>query len=255
MIIVMDVGNTNMVLGAYEGKTLLNYWRLSTNRDRSSDEYGVLFESLFRCEKLDMLKTEAVVIASVVPPVMYSLEHAVRKYFRVEPMIIGTGVNTGINIKYENPRELGADRIVNAVAGFEIYGGPLIVVDIGTATKFGAISSKGDFLGGVICPGIKISAEALFQMTAKLPRVEIIKPKTVIGRTTVANMQSGLVFGHVGQIDYIVRRMKNEMGEDNVKVVATGGLARLISEESETIDEYNGLLSLEGLRIIYEKNR
>lgn len=255
MILVVDVGNTNIVLGVYEGKKLLYHWRMGTDKDKTSDEFGMFMVSLFKHEKLDPVKVEAVIVASVVPPIMYSLEHAIRKYFKVDPIIVGPGIKTGINIKYENPREVGADRIVNAVAGYEIYGGPLIIVDFGTATTFCTINSKGEYLGGVICPGIKISADALFQRAAKLPRIELIKPESVIGRNTVTSMQSGIVYGYVGKVDYIVNRIKKEMKEDNIKVVATGGLARLIASESETIDEINGLLTLEGLRIIYERNR
>lgn len=255
MILVMDVGNTNIVLGVYEGKNLLIHWRMGTDKEKTSDEFGMFLVSLFNHEKLDIGRVEAVILASVVPPIMYSLEHAIRKYFKQEPIIVGPGVKTGINIKYENPREVGADRIVNAVAAYEIYGGPVIIVDFGTATTFCAITSKCEYLGGVICPGIKISAEALFQKAAKLPRIELAKPDTVIGRNTVASMQSGIVYGYVGKVDYIVKRMKKEMKEDNIKVVATGGLARLIASESETIDEINGLLTLEGLRIIYERNK
>ncbi|MFZ5988116.1 MAG: type III pantothenate kinase [Bacillota bacterium] len=255
MILVMDVGNTNIVLGVYEGKKLLVHWRMGTDREKTSDEFGMFIVSLFNHEKVDIGSVEAVIIASVVPPIMYSLEHAIRKYFKMEPIIVGPGVKTGINIKYENPREVGADRIVNAVAAYEIYGGPLIIVDFGTATTFCAVTSKCEYLGGVICPGIKISAEALFQKAAKLPRIELAKPDSVIGRNTVASMQSGIVYGYVGKVDYIVRRMKKEMKEDNIKVIATGGLARMIASESETIDEINGLLTLEGLRIIYDKNK
>jgi type III pantothenate kinase len=228
---------------------------MGTQWEKTSDELGMFLISLFNHEKLDIKEIEAVVIASVVPPIMYSLGHAIKKYFKLEPIVIGPGVKTGINIKYENPREVGADRIVNAVAAFEIYKSPLIIVDFGTATTFCAISSKGEYLGGVICPGIKISAEALFQKAAKLPRIELAKPDTVIGRNTVVSMQSGIVYGYVGQVDYIVKRMKKEMKEDNIKVIATGGIARLIASESETIDEINGLLTLEGLRIIYERNK
>lgn len=255
MILVMDIGNTNIVLGVYEGIKLLYHWRMSTDRDKTSDEFGMFIMSLFKNENLNVQDVEAVIIASVVPPIMYSLEHAVRKYFKVEPMVVGPGIKTGINIKYENPREVGADRIINAVAACEIYGGPLIIVDFGTATTFCAISSRGEYLGGVICPGIKISAEALFQRAAKLPRIDLVKPETTIGRNTVASMQSGIVYGYVGQVDYIVKRMKMEMNEDGIKVIATGGLARLIASESETIDEINGMLTLEGLRIIYNRNR
>ncbi len=255
MIVVIDVGNSNTVLGVYDGKKLLAHWRMGTNKDKTADEFGAFFISMFNSEKLDMSKVEAVVAASVVPTIMYSLEHAIRKYFKVEPMTVGPGIKTGINIKYENPREVGADRIVNTVAALEQYGGPVIIVDFGTATTFSAVSSKGEFLGGVICTGIKVCADALFQKTSKLPKIELAKPETVIGRNTVTNMQSGIIFGYVGQVDYIVRRIKKEMKEDNIKVVATGGLARLIASESETIDEINGLLTLDGLRIIYERNK
>jgi type III pantothenate kinase len=256
MVLVIDVGNTEIVLGVYEGQKLLQYWRMGTDKDKTSDEFGMFIVSLFNHEQLNIKSVEAVIVASVVPPIMYSLEHAIRKYFKVEPMVVGPGIKTGINIRIENPREVGADRIVNAVAAYEIYGGPLIIVDLGTATTYCAVSSKGEYLGGVISPGIKISADALFQRAAKLPRIELAKPDTVIGRNTVTSMQSGIVFGYVGQVDYIVRRMKLEMKEEKeVKVIATGGLARMLASESETIDEINGLLTLEGLRIIYERNR
>lgn len=255
MILVMDVGNTNIVLGAYDGKKLLNHWRMGTNREKTADEYGMFMMSLFSNDKIDTDNIEAVIIASVVPPIMYTLEHAIRKYLKRDPILVGPGIKTGINIKYENPREVGADRIVNAVAAIEIYGGPVIVVDFGTATTFCAINSKSDYLGGVICPGIKVSLEALFQKAAKLPRIDLVKPETVIGRTTIGNMQSGIIYGYTGQVDYIVKRMKKEIKEENIKVIATGGLARLIASETETIDEVNGHLTLEGLRIIYEKNK
>ncbi len=255
MLLVINVGNTNIILGVYDGKKLLAHWRLGTVKERTSDEFGAFFMDFFRNENLEVSGIEAVVIASVVPPIMYSLEHAVRKYIKTEPILIGPGIKTGINIKYENPRELGADRIVNAVAACEIYGGPVIVVDFGTATTFNAISSKGEFLGGVICPGIKISAEALFQRTAKLPRIELSKPESVIGRNTAVSMQAGIFHGYVGQVNHIVNKIKKEMKEEKIRVIATGGLARLIASEAESIDEINGHLTLEGLRIIYEKNK
>jgi type III pantothenate kinase len=255
VLLVINVGNTNILVGVYEDKKLLVHWRLGTDKERTADEFGMFFMGFFDNEKLDIDKVEAVIIASVVPPIMYSLEHAIRKYFKREPILIGPGIKTGINIKYENPKELGADRIVNAVAAYEIYGGPLIVVDFGTATTFNAISSKGEFLGGVICPGIKISAEALFQKTAKLPRIELSKPEGIIGRNTAVSMQAGIFYGYVGQVNFIVGRIKKEMKEDNIRVIATGGLARLIASEAESIDEINGLLTIEGLRIIYDKNK
>ncbi len=255
MILVMDVGNTNIVLGVYEERKLLCHWRMSTDKEKTSDEFGMFMLNLFNSEGLKPGNIEAVIIASVVPPIMYSLEHAIKKYFKVDPINVGPGLKTGINIKYENPREVGADRIVNAVAAYEIYGGPLIVVDFGTATTFSAISSRGDFLGGVICAGVKISAEALFQKAAKLPRIELTKPENLIGRNTVVSMQSGIIYGYVGQVDYIVNRMKREMKESGIKVIATGGLARYIASETPAIDEINGFLTMEGLRLIYEKNR
>ncbi|MFA6309006.1 MAG: type III pantothenate kinase [Clostridia bacterium] len=255
MILVMDVGNTNIAMGLFDGKKLLNTWRMNTDKEKASDEFGIFIISLFNNEKLDIKKVEAVIIASVVPQIMYSIEHAIRKYFNLTPIIVSPGIKTGINIKYENPKELGADRIVNSVAAFELYGGPTIVVDFGTATKFETISSKGEYLGGAICPGVKISADALFQRTAKLPRIELVKPDNVIGKNTVSNLQSGIIYGQIGQVDYIVNRIKSEMGEDKIKVIATGGLSRLIAKESSTIDEINGNLSLEGLRIVYEKNK
>lgn len=255
MILAIDVGNTSIVLGVYDGKRLLQHWRMGTDREKTSDEFGMFIVSLLNHEKLAMEQVEAVVIASVVPPIMYSLEHAIRKYFRVEPIVVGPGIKTGINIKYENPREVGADKIVNSVATLELYGGPAIIVDFGTATTFCVVSGRGDYVGGVICPGIKVSAEALFQKAAKLPRIELTRPENVIGRNVVTSMQSGLFYGFVGQVDYIVKRIRNEMKDDTMKVVATGGLARLIAAESETITEVNGLLTLEGLRIIYERNK
>jgi type III pantothenate kinase len=216
MILAIDVGNTSTILGVYEGEKLIAYWRIGTDKEKTSDEIGMLFINLFNHEKLSPARIKDVIIASVVPPIMYSLEHAIRKYFRVEPMIIGPGTKTGINIKYETPREVGADKIVNAVAAYEIYGGPLIIVDFGTATTFCAVSSRGEYLGGAICPGIRISAEALFQKAAKLPRIDLVKPARIIGRNVVESMQAGIVLGYVGQVDYIVNRMKKEMKENNI---------------------------------------
>lgn len=254
MILVIDVGNTHIVLGVYEKTELLASWRLNTDKERTADELGMFLLNLFDHAGLKADKIEAVIIASVVPPIMYTLEHSIKKYLKLEPMIVGPGTKTGINIRCQNPKEVGSDRIVNAVAGYELYGGPLIIVDMGTATTFCAISSKGEYLGGVICPGIKISLEALFQKAAKLPRIDLIKPEGVIGKNTVSSMQSGIFYGYVGQVDYIVKRMKQEMQEDDIKVIATGGLSRFIAEESRTINHINPTLSLEGLRIVYERN-
>ena len=255
MILAIDVGNTHIVLGVFDGTNLLASWRLSTNKERTADELGMFILGLFGHAGLSADQVEAVIVASVVPPIMYTLEHSIKKYFKLDPIVIGPGTKTGINIRYQNPKEVGTDRIVNAVAGYEMYGGPLIIVDMGTATTFCAISSKGEYLGGVICPGIKISAEALFQKAAKLPRIDLVRPDSVIGKNTVSSMQAGIFYGYVGQVDYIVKRMKHEMQEEHVKVIATGGLARLIAEESKTIDLVTSTLTLEGLRIVYERNR
>jgi len=255
MILVIDVGNTNIVLGIYEDKKLLEFWRIGTEIHKTSDEYGMMINQLFSFSNYKLSCISQVVISSVVPTAMYTLEHMARKYFKSEPLVVGPGVKTGINIKYDNPKEVGADRIVNAVAAYELYGGPLVIVDFGTATTYCAVSKNGEYLGGAISPGIQISMDALFQKTAKLPRVELVKPETTICKNTVSSMQSGIIFGYVGQVDYIVERMKKELGDENTKVVATGGLAKLIATESKTISIVNGLLTLEGLRIIYERNR
>ena len=258
MILVSDVGNTNIVIGIYDDKMLIAEWRLSTDPVRTADEYGIQLGQLFHQNNLDKKDVEGVIISSVVPNIMYSLEHMIRKYFDVTPIIIGPGVKTGINIKYDNPKEVGADRIVNAVAAHELYKKPLIIIDFGTATTFCALTKNGDYLGGTICPGLKISSEALFQRAAKLPRVELVKPETVICKNTVTSMQSGIINGYIGQIEYLVERMKKEMvqlGEATPYVVATGGLATLIAEDSKSVDVINRNLTLEGLRMIYEKNK
>lgn len=254
MILVLDVGNTNIVLGIYEGRQLIKSWRISTDKNKTSDEYGIQIMVLFQYSNINHEKIEAIVLSSVVPPVMPALEGMAEKYFGIKPLVVGPGVRTAMPIRYDNPKEVGADRIVNAIAAYEIYGGPLIVVDFGTATTFDVISKEGEYLGGAIAPGIGISTEALYMRAAKLPRIELGNPKKVIGKNTETSMQAGIIFGFVGQTDGIVTRMKREMG-GKVYVVATGGLAEVISKESANIDKVDPNLTLEGLRIIYELNK
>lgn len=254
MILVVDVGNTNIVLGLYENKTLLHHWRLSTNRSATVDEYGILVYNLFQYAGIRTDSIEGVVISSVVPPLMYVLESLSSDYLGKKPLIVGPGIKTGLNIRIENPREVGADRIVNAVAGIELYGSPLIIVDFGTATTYDYIDERGQLLGCAIAPGIGISTEALYQRAAKLPRIELARPKSTVGRNTIAAMQAGIVFGYAGQVDGIAQRMREEFNP-SARVIATGGMAELIAGESRTIELVNPLLTLQGLQLIYERNR
>jgi type III pantothenate kinase len=254
MLLALDVGNTNTVFGVFDGKALLHHWRLSTRREGTSDEYAMLVKGLFDFAGLSLGAVDAVILSSVVPPLQWPLEDMARRYFGVDAMVVGPGIKTGMPILYEAPREVGADRIVNAVAAFEAHGGPCIVVDFGTATTFDAVSAKGEYLGGVICPGIGISAEALFQHAAKLPRVDIVKPKTVIGRNTVGSMQAGLFYGYLGLVEGLVTRMRAELGAE-AKAIATGGLAQLLLADSAVVDQVDPLLTLTGLRILFERNQ
>ncbi|MEG1312158.1 MAG: type III pantothenate kinase [Peptostreptococcaceae bacterium] len=255
MLLVFDVGNTNMVLGIYKNKELIKYWRINTDKEKTSDEYGILINSLFEYENIDMKNIKDIIISSVVPNVMHSLENFCLRYCDKQPMVVGPGIKTGLNIKYDNPKQVGADRIVNAVAGIEKYGYPLIIVDFGTGTTFCAISNKGEYLGGTIAPGIKISSEALFQRASKLPRVELVKPGSTICKNTVSAMQSGIIYGYVGLVDKIIEMMKKELNQGEIKVIATGGLANLIASETESIDSVDRFLTLDGLRLIYDKNK
>lgn len=260
MILMIDVGNTNIVLGVYDNKNkrLIGDWRLSTDNKKTSDEYGIEVMQLFSYKHFEISDIKGVILSSVVPNVVYTLEHMIRKFFDKNPVIVGPGIKTGINIKYDNPKEVGADRIVNAVAAHELYRRPVIIIDFGTATTFCAVDKNGDYLGGAICPGVKISSDALFERAAKLPRVELVKTDNIICKNTVSSMQAGIVYGYIGQVQYIVDKMKNEMMEtcdEEPYVIATGGLARLIYEETDCIDKIDPLLTLEGLIRIYEKNK
>lgn len=255
MILTLDIGNTNIKTALFEGEEMAHYWRISTSLSKTSDEYGILLMNMFAHESVKPEEVEGIVISSVVPTINFTIEHMCQNYFHMQPMMVAPGIKTGINIKYENPRELGSDRIANAVAAYAQYGGPCIFIDFGTATTFGVVDENGSFLGGSIFPGIKVASEALVSGTAKLPRFAIEKPESVIGRTTLTNLQSGMYYGYVGLVKHIVQKMKQELGRQDAIVVATGGMALLISEESKVIDKLDGLLTLKGLRMIYERNK
>lgn len=257
MLLVIDVGNTHVVFGVYEGENLRHSFRIATEKQRTTDEYGLIFHQMFSYHNISQDQIEDIIISSVVPTLMHTLAAMSEKYFGREPIVVGPGVKTGMNIRYDNPKEVGADRIVNAVAAYEKYKGPLIIVDFGTAITFCAVSKEGDYLGGAITPGITISSDALFLRAAKLPKVEIKKPDNIIGKNTIESMQSGLVYGYIGLVDYIVKNMIEELGykREEVTVVGTGGFSSLIGSESDYIDKIDRMLTLEGLRIIYDRNK
>jgi type III pantothenate kinase len=259
MLLAVDIGNTNIALGLFQlegdrATTLRADWRLDTRASRTGDEYAALLSELFRLAGLELGAVTAVIISSVVPPALFPMEQLCRRHLKVEPLVVGPGIKSGMPILYENPREVGADRIVNAVAAFARWPQGAIVVDFGTATTFDVVTARGEYAGGVIAPGLTVSADALFTATAKLPRVEIVRPRSALGRNTVASMQAGLVFGYAGLVDAIVERIKAEV-DFAPRVVGTGGLASLIAAETRTIDECDDMLTLQGLALIYQRNR
>ena len=253
MILTLDIGNTNIKTALFDGAQMYKYWRIQTSRTMSSDEYGMLILNLFAHNGLDTSIVSGIAISSVVPTINFTIEHMCQTYFHMQPMFVAPGIKTGIHIKYDNPKELGSDRIANAVASYELYGGPCIFIDFGTATSFGVVSENAEFLGGAICPGLKVTADAIVERTAKLPRFELIKPQSVIGKNTVSNLQSGILYGHIGMVNYLIHRMKEELNRD-CKVVATGGMAVLVKDDAPEINVFDGLLTLKGLRLISEKN-
>ena len=258
MLLAIDVGNTNIVLGVFDGATLVESWRLQTVRERTSDELGLLVDGLFAHSHLERGRIRAIIVGSVVPPLTGTTRAMVQRYFGVAALTVDPGTNTGMPILYDNPAEVGADRIVNGVAAYESFGRgtgrPLVVVDFGTATTFDAITAAGEYLGGAICPGVQISADALFQRAARLPRIDVRKPKRVIGRTTVGAMESGLFWGYIGMVEGLVRRMDDELG-GHALCVATGGLADVIAPETALIEHVAADLTLQGLRIVWERNQ
>jgi type III pantothenate kinase len=254
MLLAIDIGNTNVVLGVFDGERLVENWRVGTNTQITPDEYAMIFKDLFGFGRIEFAQIHGVIISTVVPPLLPVMVEMSRKYFKIDPLVVTHELKSGITIGTDNPKEVGADRIVNASAAYKLYGGPLIVVDFGTATTFCAITQNGEYLGGAICPGMKISAEALFKRASKLPRVELVKPAKVIGADTISAMQAGIIYGYAGLVDGIVVRMKEELSPD-ARVVATGGLAELIYPETKTIHEIKPHLTLEGLLLLFEINR
>jgi type III pantothenate kinase len=254
MLLVIDVGNTNTVLGLFDGDKLVHDWRIRTVVDHTVDEYGMLIYNLYKTSRISSREIQNIIISCVVPPMLNILEPLCQKYFNIKPLIVGPGVKTGMPIFYDNPKEVGADRIVNAVAGFEKYKRDLIIVDFGTATTFDYVSNKGEYMGGCISPGIMISSEALFERAAKLPRVELSKPRSIVGKDTVSSMQAGIMYGYAGLVDGICERIKAEV-KSNPLVVATGGLAKIVAPETKSINVVDDMLTLEGLRIIYLRNK
>lgn len=255
MLLVIDVGNTNITLGVFRGKELLRTFRMTTKLPRTSDEYGITLKELIECQGIDSSGVDAVIIASVVPDIMHSLGSAIIKYFHVKPIVVSAGIKTGIRINMENPRQIGSDRIVDAVAAYTIHGGPVIVIDYGTATTYDLVGPDGTFEAAIIAPGIRTSAQAMWGQAAMLPAIEIKKPDSILAKETVSGMQAGLVYGQIGQTEYIVNKIRKESGYFNAKVIASGGLGKMVATETNIIDVYDSQLTLKGLQIIYEKNK
>lgn len=253
MILALDVGNTNITVGVFDGDNIVGSFRITTKIPRTSDEYGMILGNLLEQNQLRADDINDAIICSVVPNIMHSLQSALIKYFDIMPIIVEAGIKTGIRVATPNPQQIGADRIVDAVAAYELYGGPVLVIDFGTATTYDLVDDKGSFLGGITAPGIRISAKALWEDAAKLPEIEIKKPDSVLGKDTITSMQAGLVYGQIGQTEYIIEKVKEETGFKDLKVIVTGGLGRIIASETNKVDEYDANLTLKGINLVYKK--
>ncbi len=255
MLLVVDVGNTNITYGVYSGEALITTFRMMSKTPRTSDEYGMLIRDMLELNEVDSKSIDGCIVASVVPNIMHSLISGIIKYIYDKPITVGAGTKTGIKIITESPKEIGPDRIVDAVGAYEKYGGPVLVIDFGTATTYDLVTAAGEFAAGITAPGLRISAKALWEDTAKLPEIAIRKPKSILAQETISSMQAGLVYGQIGQTEYIIRKVREESGLSDMKVIATGGLGRIVSDETDTIDVYDSTLTLEGLRRIYDRNK
>ncbi len=255
MLLAIDIGNSNITLGVWQGEELFGPWRMTTKLSRTSDEYGLFLVDLLRYNGIDNNDITDIIIASVVPNIMHSFTNALIKYLQLEPLIVGPGVKTGMAIKTENPKEVGADRIANCVAAYEKYRDAAIVIDFGTATTYDVVNKRAEFIAAITSPGIQISADAMWKQAAQLPNIAIRKPRTILAKNTVESMQAGLIYGYIGQVEYIVRKIKDELSLSNIRVIATGGFGSIIVPETNVIETYDVLLTLKGLKLIYEKNK
>ncbi|MGL4738162.1 MAG: type III pantothenate kinase [Cellulosilyticaceae bacterium] len=256
MLLTIDIGNTNIVLGVMKGMDLVVSFRMMTQVPRTSDEYGVTIIEMLESKDIHVKDIQDVIVSSVVPNIMHSVTNSIKKYLNKKPLIVGSGLKTGLAVRTDNPKAVGADRIVNSVAGYELYGAPCMTIDFGTSTTYDIVNEKGEFIGGLITPGIRISADAMWQRAAQLPHMEIKRPKSILDcKNTVSSMQAGLVYGYIGQVEYIVNKVREELGCPEMKIIATGGLAKIIQDGTDVIDHYDGLLTLKGLVMIYEKNK